>query len=455
MSMFFNKFTIKNYKCFQDEQSLLFAISKEGVIGSGITYIVGGNNSGKTTLIEGLSIMDGRNIKKSEKTLGADPEFYLYQDDRLARKCVLVRSGSSAIKEDPKLDRNNSFEIISSRRHWDSQANNKFERIGQSFDSVFEFNDRQNSLQVGSELRAIENDDEKYAAFTKLVQQVIPEFTKFALAYEDHHYIEYISNVGVAHKTELLGDGVITVIRILLQLFVNKLNPLIIDEPELSLHPAAQRKLLKILAEYSQSRQIVISTHSPYMLNWEYLKAGASINRVVKEADKNSQVFSILDFHKHERLLNSNNWQMPFAMDEVAKEIFFMEDGILFLEGQEDVGLLRRESMLEDINIFGYGVRGADNFKFALTLAQDLGYKKVSCILDSGTTETAIKQELETNFQSYKILQWNKNDIRDKEARPSVEKSGYFNKKGIKKTPADLDDFNQKLVEIKQYLGKK
>lgn len=451
--MFFNKFTIKDYKCFQGEQSLLLAIPQDAVMGSGLTYIVGGNNSGKTTIIEGLSIKDKRNIKTSERIVGADPEFYLYENDVVVRKNALIRTESSTIEENPKLAPQNTFEIISSRRHWASPAGSNYSQVGDSFASVLEFTNRQNNLDVASELRTIEGNNTKYQEFIALVQRVIPEFTKFAVAYEDNHYIEYISNSGIRHKTELLGDGVITVIRILLQLYVAKSNPIIIDEPELSLHPSAQRKLLKVLAEYSQKRQIIISTHSPYMVNWEYLKSGAVLNRVVKEEDKNSLIFSIKDLTKYTSLISANNWQMPFAMDEVAKEIFFMDDGILFLEGQEDVGLLKNEPLLENVNIFGYGVRGAGNFKFAFTLAQDLGYKKVSCILDFGTTETAIKTELEGLFPTYKVLQWNKNDIRDKEVYTSVRKTGYFDKDGTKKEVGDLDDFDVKLTEIKTYLS--
>jgi hypothetical protein len=165
-----------------------------------------------------------------------------------------------------------------------------------------------------------------------------------------------------------------------------------------------------------------------------------------------SAVFSIRDFTKYEKLLNTANWKMPFMMDEVAKEIFFMEDGILFLEGQEDVGLLKAETALTDINIFGYGVRGAGNFKFAFTLAQDLGYKKVSCILDKGADEDDIKADLEVNFPSYKIVQWNKNDIRDKEIYTATEKTGYYDKDGKKKDVASLDDFETKLETIRAYL---
>lgn len=451
--MAFSKFTIKNYKCFQDEQTLQFAIPKIDDIGSGITYIVGVNNSGKTTLIEGLSIRGDRNIKSSERLDGADPEFYLYDNNNtLVRKIVLLRPESSSIKEDPKLPNDQTFEIISSRRQWSSNANSKYANVGQGFTSVLDFTNRNNSLDVGSELRAIEENDEKYKEFICLVQRVIPEFTKFAVNFEDNHFIEYISNSGVRHKTDLLGDGVITAIRILLQLFVAKPNAIIIDEPELSLHPSAQRRLLNVLAEYSQKRQIVICTHSPYMLNWEFLKNGATVNRVVKENDKHSTVSTITDFNKYKGLINGENWKQPFVMDSVAKEIFFMEDGVLFLEGQEDVGLLRQEAGLAGINIFGYGVRGVGNFKFALSLAKDLGYKKVSCILDFGEKENTIRNDLQATFPDYKIVQWNKNDIRDKEAKTSKEKNGYFDKDGNKKSEEHLDDYIEKISEIKTYI---
>lgn len=449
--MTFSKFIIKNFKCFKDEKSFIFAQPKD-LIGSGITYIVGANNSGKTTIIEALSKKDGDKIKSSERTQAADLEFILYEDSVVKNNCKLIRSESYTIKEDPKLRNEERFEIISSRRHWESNANSKFTNIGDSLINSFSFQKRQNSIDVGSELKGIEENTDKYDAFIDLVKRVIPEFTKFAVAYEDNEYIEYISGSGIRHKSDFLGDGVIAVIRILLHLFVEKSNPLIIDEPELSLHPTAQKKLLKIIAEYSKNRQIIIATHSPYFVDWEYLKNGAVINRVVKFQDKDSDIFSIYNFDKYIKLIKSANWQQPYLLDVVAKEIFFTPDNILFLEGQEDVGLLRDEKELEDINIFGYGVRGKNNFEFALELAKDLGFKKVSCVLDNGESEKGIKKVLEEKFTQYKIVQWNKNDIRDKEKHISEEKDGYFNKKGDKKDETLLDDFYDKMKEIKEYI---
>ncbi len=449
--MNFTKFTIKDFKCFLGENSFIFAQPNSELEGSGLTYIVGANNSGKTTIIEGLSIRKGRKMKASERITGADPEFFLYENSNLKRYCRLIRPESYTIEESPSLLGSEIFEIISSRRHWESRANSTYEQVGQSFTSSHSLEKRQNSIDVASELKTIETDNAKYDEFIKLVKRVIPEFTKFAVGYEDNEFIEYVSGSGVRHKADLLGDGVITVIRILLQLYVSKDNALIIDEPELSLHPTAQKRLLKVIAEYSKKRQIIISTHSPYFINWQYLKNGAILNKVVKVEDKNSSIFAISNFNTYSSLLNGETWKQPYVLDEVAKEIFFTDDNILFLEGQEDVGLLRTETFLEKINIFGYGVRGKDNFKFAFQLAKDLGYQKVACILDNGASEAAIKTDLEASFPAYKVIQWNKDDIRDKEVYTSKPKDGYFKNNGVKKDVNELDDFEQKISKINQY----
>jgi len=452
--MSFTKFTIKNFKCFREEQTLFFAQPSKELMGSGITYIVGANNSGKTTIIEGLSIKDERKIKSSERINELGPVFNLYDGETLKRQCQLVRPESYTIKEEPKLSDNELFEIISSRRHWQSHAGNNYSDLGQSFRSSYDFLNRQNQLDVASELKTIERDNVKYEEFLGLVKNVISEFTKFAVAYEDHEFIEYISNFGVRHKAELLGDGVITVIRILLHLYVEKENPLIIDEPELSLHPQAQKKLIKLIAKYAKKRQIIISTHSPYFIDWKYIANGAKLNRIAKAGDESSKIYQLKDSSSYNSLINGANWQQPFLMDEVAKEVFFADDNILFLEGQEDVGLLRNEFLETDVHLFGYGVRGCDKFELALTMSKDLGFQKVAAILDKGEKEDAVFCDLQNKFEDYKIIQWNKNDIRDKEEHTSREKIGYFNKNGKKKGGLELDDFENKIGEIKQYLEK-
>ncbi len=285
------------------------------------------------------------------------------------------------------------------------------------------------------------------------MQQVIPEFTSFAIGYEENEFIEYVTKNGVKHRSDFLGDGVISIIRILVHLFTNSNRPLIIDEPELSLHPLAQKRLLKVIAECSKVRQIIISTHSPYFVSWDYIKNGSTLNKVTKHQDKKSEIHTLRDYCVYEKLINGSNWQQPFLMDIVAKEIFF-HDNFLFVEGQEDVGLLKQDNQLnEDINLFGYGVRGKDVFDFALQLARDLGIEKASALLDAGTSEDGIKKALDAKFPEYRIIQWNKEDIRDKGSYASSAKEGYFYIDGKKKPVAELDDFDGKIAQINTYFA--
>ncbi len=452
--MIYKKFTIKNFRCFSDEQSLLFATPVVGKIGSGITYIVGANNSGKTTLIEGVCLRKDHKIKNSEKLAGKLPEFCLYDNENiLKRKVELIREESYTLVANPNIEDNKDlFEIISSRRHWESPAS-AISTVKEALANAItgQTPRKPQNIAVASILMKIEADPARYQTFIDLVKRVIPEFTKWAVGYEENEYIEYISAAGTKHKTDYLGDGVISVIRILTHLFEESTTALIIDEPELSLHPLAQKRLIKLIAEYSQKRQIIISTHSPYFVNWEYLANGAILNRVAKTDDTSSKVHTLKDATNYASLISGANWQQPFLMDEVAKEIFFANDNILFLEGQEDVGLLRSEFSDAEIHLFGYGVRGYNNFKLALTMAKDLGFQKVGAIIDKGENEDAIFSALCKEFADYKIMQWNKNDIRDKESLTTVAKSGYFDSDGKKKPAALLDDFESKIKEIKGY----
>ena len=118
------------------------------------------------------------------------------------------------------------------------------------------------------------------------------------------------------------------------------------------MHPEAQKKLVKVIAECAQKRQIILSTHSPYFVSWEYIKNGAVLNRVTKHNDKFSEIYTMKPYKNYESLVDGDNWQQPFLMDVVAREIFF-HDSILFVEGQEDVGLLKKHRGLENvINFF-------------------------------------------------------------------------------------------------------
>lgn len=453
--MNYSKFTIQYYRGFHEEQKLMFALPNPEKTGSGITFIVGENNTGKTTLIEALCLKDKQQIRSSEKIPQGSPQFRLYDGSGLLKlELKLLRDNSYTLNEHPKTNQSESFEIVPARRYWGSaaQGSNTIEAV---INNTVQQNPRAqtSNTQVSLALKNIEEDPEKYAAFIKLVKRVIPEFSSFAIGNEDREFVEYATNNGVKHKSDFLGDGVISILRILSHLHTVSSRPLIIDEPELSLHPLAQKRLFGLIAEKSKNRQIIISTHSPYFVSWEYIKNGAVLNKVTKHEDKKSEIHQLQDYSFYEKLVEGANWQQPFLMDIVAKEIFF-HDNFLFVEGQEDVGLLRQANDIdESINLFGYGVRGWSAFKFALQLAKDLGIQKAGVILDAGSKEEEIKSALVEDFPNYKIVQWHKEDIRDKEKYDTKKKNGYFDKHGKKKDSAELEDYHDKIDEINKYFG--
>jgi hypothetical protein len=71
----------------------------------------------------------------------------------------------------------------------------------------------------------------------------------------------------------------------------------LIDEPELHLHPKAQEKLIELLIKESKDKQIVLSTHSPYIFKGALNK---KIGIIIPKRD-NDGILKITD-------LNSSDW---------------------------------------------------------------------------------------------------------------------------------------------------
>lgn len=70
-------------------------------------------------------------------------------------------------------------------------------------------------------------------------------------------------------KSKALGSGIEMILTLLLLRAIAGQSKgtiiYLIDEPELHLHPKAQFKLIELLLEESKTKQVIISTHSPYI----------------------------------------------------------------------------------------------------------------------------------------------------------------------------------------------
>lgn len=140
-----------------------------------------------------------------------------------------------------------------------------------------------------------------------------------------------------------------------------------------------------------------------------------------------------------------SDWQKPHLLDPVAREVFFADE-VIFFEGQEDIGLLRRFAKSKGIEFseaFGYGAGGAGNIKHFLRMAAELGV--AACAIYDGD-KLADKEEASGLFPKAFVEILPTPDIRDKMQSDGsnretnvVEKLGLFDTKGNIK--AEYEDF--------------
>ena len=212
----------------------------------------------------------------------------------------------------------------------------------------------------------------------------------------------------------ILGEGIISLLFIVDALYDSRQGDLIaIDEPELSLHPAYQRRLASLFADYAKDRQIVYATHSPYFVDFVHVLNGAEVARVHRR-DGGSTI-SQLKWETAEKfkgvLTDSYN---PHILGLDAREVFFREDGIVVCEGQEDIVLypmvLEELVKMEKLNagsaehlqecFFGWGAGGADNIGRIVALLHDLGFDRVAGIFDNNKCQLIpdLKRSSPTTF---------------------------------------------------------
>ncbi len=66
----------------------------------------------------------------------------------------------------------------------------------------------------------------------------------------------------------LLSDGTLRLTEILLGFINPKISVLILEEPETGLHPGLLHRLLAEVDAHTLDRQVILSTHSPLVVDW-------------------------------------------------------------------------------------------------------------------------------------------------------------------------------------------
>jgi predicted ATP-dependent endonuclease of OLD family len=274
--------------------------------------------------------------------------------------------------------------------------------------------------------------------FEALLKRLLPQLNTWRIELSrGQTFIQYETKSGAKHAADLFGDGMSSLFRIALALYDSRPGYMIaVDEPELSLHPQAQKSLASVISEFAKDRQIIITTHSPYFINWSDMTNGAEVVRLTQK-DKGISVGTL----KPKTLLDLrglvDDWQKPNLLDAVAREIFFADE-VIFFEGQEDVGLLRKFAIdrgLAALPSFGYGAGGAGNIEHFMQMAKDL-HIPAAAVFDGDHAD--VRQRASAKFPESLIGLLPTSDMRDKPKQDNqgkqtkeIEKEGIFDRHGI------------------------
>lgn len=454
-----NQIKICGYKGFISPGTIDFAIPHNQKSGSGLTIITGPNNSGKTSIIEAilarntkdrLSFTTGsRNSQNDyvnlEYLIGSLKE--TIQSKSVGTSEVTVNTGD--LPKIYALQSRRSFSAHFSKNKWDRDT---------YISNLQVHPEKQNTLNnFSARLFAAQ---ENKIAFDEYLTQLLGYPLNWAIDLNEqgNHFIKITTNNG-SHTSNGLGEGILSAFSIVDSFYDSQPNEVVvIDEPELSLHPTLQKNLSKILLCLSKDRQVIISTHSPYFISFEALINGAALVRVTVDPKTGTKVNELgratISNLKKIAVSNKNNPHV-FGLD--AKEIFFKEDGVLLLEGQEDV--IYYPEILKALGIdfpfekiYGWGMGGESNTTHVCQLLKDLGFNKVVTLLDGNVSQKI--PHYSAQFPGYLFKAISADDIRDKPAINKLPTSGLMEKVGkrFKLKPKHQAEIISTFSEISTYL---
>jgi predicted ATP-dependent endonuclease of OLD family len=440
--------TVEGFRGYSREQRLTCAIPN-GAAGSGLTIITGPNNSGKSTILELLKVRGQHqpSFHVGQRNEISDFVSITYEFDSHTETIKSLKKGSSESVLDPPAAVIQPVYYVPSRRHINHifGKNTPADRAAHMHSYMNSGADRAPSL-AGFEARVLKLEADQ-ASFNSFLKRILPELLEWAV--DQDHNGTYFIKMWSAHKKHSsagLGEGVISAFVLAAALYDSSIgDTIVIDEPELSLHPSVQKRLMSVMEELSSNRQIIIATHSPHFVTRSALLGGALVTRTW-DRDGAIEIFSTSVSQPTSGLKNllSSNSNNPHVFGLDAREIFFLEDGVLVLEGQEDA-VLWPDYVDQDANkynIFGWGAGGASNVSSVLALLQCLGFRNVAAILDNDQAPELIR--LQRKYPQFMCDMIPAPDIRTKAARPAIVKkiglldSSLLVREGLKSELIDL-----------------
>ncbi len=159
-------------------------------------------------------------------------------------------------------------------------------------------------------------------------------------------------NDGIKTNADEKGSGLQSYIIIWLYNYLAKLSKknliLALEEPEAHLHPSAQKNLMKGISQIfkSEKDQIIITTHSPFLINSSELLSTIYFRRAESAKPPKSSISQI-----DKAQLSSYNFSHLERNLGIEKKDIFFADKIILSEGPSDKLVFKHLFGLYDINL--------------------------------------------------------------------------------------------------------
>lgn len=421
--MSLTKLEIWGYRGFTVPRCLEFA-TPNGSEGSGLTMLTGSNNAGKSSILECLRARAGnQSVSFTTGTRNADVEAVEIKYTVNGKNEFIKSLTKGSSETSKKVDDSFHIFVLPSRRAFNPYfGRNALSR--EQYLTASSLPPQRSSVLSNFEYR-IFNTLKDPAKFNALLKEALGFDPIWTVDQSDQgNYFLKFFNGKHSHSSDGMGEGIISIFAIIDSLYDSKPNDVIvIDEPELSLHPSLQKRLLSLLLRFSKDRQIIVSTHSPYFVNLRALVSGGHLARIESTED-GTQIHQLSEASKNAiRRLSEGNLYNPHVFGLDAREIFFQEDGIILTEGQEDVLLFPKVAQQLNVslpgNLFGWGAGGASNISHLCSILADLGFKKVAALLDGDKAHELVN--LTQDFPEYFFASLPAKDIRTKPPRSATD----------------------------------
>jgi predicted ATPase len=320
-----------------------------------LNILIGANGAGKSnfiSLFKLLANIEAQNLQIYTQTSGG-PDSLLFYGRQITNKilmkfdfghhgygvALIPTADNRLIFEAESLYDSDSCSIIA-KGHDESQLKNAKPTVAKEISStisnwrIYHFHETGENAKV-KQLQSVSNNihlqsdasnlapylkrlqteyPNHYNQIVKTIKMVAPFFKDFVFR-DKVEYLELewaeIENPSKPFKAYMLSDGTLRFIclaTLLLQPYHLMPEPLLIDEPELGLHPYAINILSSLIQRVAEKKQLIISSQSV-----ELIDNFSSEDLVIINLDKNRTVFNKLDNDK------LKVWLEEYSLSELWK----------------------------------------------------------------------------------------------------------------------------------------